>query len=271
MPELNSKKQIARSARGEITPEFLKQYLQYEDQDLLRLLNDGDPRVRTAVAGILGQRRTMDAIPDLCHRLSKEKALYVKIAISDALSRIGIVAIPELSRYIGRIGANQYQSLPEDIFKKWDYPLPRDLVIRSIIRMGAPALDMLNQYLFKINDKAVLSEIIDAIGYISFYSKDRSSFENLMTTLAKNADHALIVWKVIRALQAFPSERTLQVLERFLLDSDVPQHRWEAARSLGQIATKEAAEYLEMAKKDQQDQVREMVESALGYIQDKEK
>jgi HEAT repeat protein len=266
MRKPESRKQTARAARGEISTEFLKQYLQYEDQDLLWLLNDNDSRVRTAAAGILGQRRAMAAIPDLCHRLSKEKALYVKIAISDALSRIGIVAIPELSRYIGMIGANQYQSLPEDIFKKWDYPLPRDLVIRSIIRMGAPALADLNKYLHQINDQAVLSEIIDAIGFISFYSHDQSSCDNLMATLTQYRDQPVLVWKVIRALQAFPNEHTFQVLRSFLFDSPIPQHRWEAARSLGQIGTETAVNYLQKALSDPHQQVRKMAELAINHI-----
>jgi HEAT repeat protein len=260
-----SMKQSARAARGEISTEFLGQYLRYDDRDLQQLLYDDAPQVRTAAAQILGQRRTMAAIPDLCRRLSMEKALYVRMAISNALSRIGIAAIPEMSRYIGTIGVNQYQSLPGDIFKKWDYPLPRDLVIRSIIRMGVPALAYLNKYLLQTDDKAVLSEIIDAIGYISFYSHDQSSCDNLLAVLAQYQDHTVIVWKVIRALQAFPNERVLQVLRSFLFDSPLPQHRWEAARSLGQIGTETAVNYLQ-ALSDPHQQVQKMAELAIKHI-----
>jgi HEAT repeat protein len=265
--DLKLKKQTARKARGEVTIEFTEQFEICTDQDLLALLNNDDSQVRTAAAKILGQRKTLAAIPDLCSRFSVEKALYARIAISNALSRIGVAALPELRKYIGKIGANQHQDLPSDIFKKWNYPCPRDIVIRSIIRMGAPALKELNECL-QTSDETVLGEIIDAIGHISFYSHDQSSFDNLMTIFTKYPHHQVIVWKVIRALQAFPSEQTIHVLRHFLLDSDIPQHRWEAARSLSQIATETAMEYLKMAQYDPHAQVRAMVELSLKHIHD---
>lgn len=262
-PEL--KKQAARKVRGEINVEFTEQFEIYSDQDLLGLLNNDNPQVRTAAAKILGERRSIAAIPALCIQFSHEKALYAKIAISNALSSIGVAALPELVKYIGKTGNNQHLDLPGKIFKKWNYPCPRDIAIRSIIRMGKPALGMLNEFLQTANETE-LSEIIDAIGHISFYSDDQSSLINLMRILTKYQDRKVIIWKVIRALQAFPNQQTLQVLQHFLMNSDIPQFRWEAARSLGQIATKAAEEYLEMAKQDSDDQVRVMVELSLKHI-----
>jgi HEAT repeat protein len=260
-------KRQARKARGEITPEFTKQFEAYSEHDLSALLNDSNPQIRTASAQILGKRRDLVAIPNLCLRLKIEKALYVRLAVSDALSRIGTTAIPEMINYIGKIGGNQYRDLPSDIFQKWDYPLPRDIMIRSIMRMGTPALEELNQYLLK-SDESVVCEIVDAIGHISFYSRDQSSFDNLLRIIAKHRQNELIVWKVLRALQAFPNWRAYKVLKHFLLNGNRPQFRWEAARSLGQIATKEAEEHLEMAKNDSNDKVRAMVQLALKHVHD---
>jgi HEAT repeat protein len=73
---------------------------------------------------------------------------------------------------------------------------------------------------------------------------------------------------VIRALQAFPNQQALQILRDFLFNSDIPQHRFEAARSLGQIATKAAEEYLQMAKNDTDDKVRVMAQLSLKHIHD---
>jgi HEAT repeat protein len=261
----NDLKKIARRKRGEISAEFTFQFALFSDQDLIKKLNDCDPQVRATAATILGERKSRAAIPALCSQFSHEKALYAKIAISNALSSIGVAALPELLKYIGKIGNNQHRDLPREIFKKWNYPCPRDITIRCIIRMGKPALGMLNEFL-QTADETELSETIDAIGHISFYSNDQSSCDNLTGILAKYSNHKVIVWKVIRALQAFPNQQTLQVLKDFLSNSEIPQYRFEAARSLGQIASEETAGYLKMAENDNDAQVRAMVKLSLKHI-----
>jgi len=259
------KKQKAREARGKISPDFVRLFRTLSDQDLVALFQDDDSRLRTAAAQILGQRKAVMAIPDLCRQFAQEKELYTRMALSGALSRIGAAAIPELIPYIGKVGSSQYEDLPSTIFKKWSYPLPRDLVIRCMIRMGVPALAELNSYLFN-RDETLIREVIDGIGHISFYSHDQSSLDNLIKILNQYRDHPVIVWKVIRALQAFPNQENLLVLQHFLFESDIPQHRWEAARSLGQIATKTTIEYLEMARSDADQRVRAMAGLALAHV-----
>ncbi len=264
MDQLEAKRQ-AREGRGEITADFAERFEGYSDQELTAFLDSRNPQIRTAAAQILGKRKVLIAAPDLCFRLKKEKALYVRIAISDALSSIGAAAIPEMLKYVGKIGGNQYQDLPSEIFRKWNYPLPRDVMIRSIIRMGIPALRELNESLFQSGEPEV-SEIIDAIGHISFYSNDRSSFGSLVRIITEYHQNELIVWKVLRALQAFPNPRTYQILKHFLLNGAMPQFRFEAARSMGQIGTKTAEEHLEMVRNDSDDKVRTMVQLSLKHI-----
>jgi HEAT repeat protein len=268
MNEMTLKK-LAREKRGEVTAEFLRQYEAHTDQGLIKLLNDSNPQVRASAAKFLGERRSTVAIPNLCSQFSHEKALYAKIAISNALSSMGGPAIPELLKYIGKIGQNQHQDLPVDIFKKWNYPCPRDITIRSISRIGEPALEKLNEFLSVCNDETLICEVIDAIGHISFYTQDQSSFNNLMRILAKYPGNKVLTWKLIRALQAFPNHQTIEVLHHFLFESGIPQYRWEAARSLGQIATEKAAEYLKMAREDHHAQVRAMVEISLEHLKTK--
>ena len=57
-----------------------------------------------------------------------------------------------------------------------------------------------------------------------------------------------------------------KVLQHFLLNGEIPQFRWEAARSLGQIATKAAEECLGMAKNDSDDRVRAMLDLSMAHI-----
>lgn len=245
MSDTKQQKELARLKRGQVKTEFIKQF------------------------DTLGQRICKAAIPNLCLQLSCEQALYAKIAISNALSSMGAPAIPELLKYIGKIGDNQHDDLPTDIFKKWNYPCPRDIAIRCIIRIGEPVLKDLNEYSLICN-QTELSEIINAIGHISFYEHDLSSFGNLMAILGKyNDNNAVITWRVIRALQAFPTPEAVEVLKDYLLHSNLPEHRWEAARSLGQIVTLDAEKNLKFALQDDNSKVKEMVKMSLQHIRDK--
>ncbi|MCP3659316.1 MAG: HEAT repeat domain-containing protein, partial [Bacteroidetes bacterium] len=168
-----------RKKRGEIDQNYLKDYIKFSNKELLLLINDKDPQKRSVAAKLLGQRKYDDAIFLLCLRLSKEKCLYTKIEISNALANFGTSAIKELIKYIGKIGNNQHKSLPKNIFKKKNYPLPRDIFIRTIIKIGVDALPFLKTLLINKSD-IFLSEIIDAIGYITFYSKDYSLLDDII-------------------------------------------------------------------------------------------
>ncbi|MFA5839023.1 MAG: HEAT repeat domain-containing protein [Candidatus Margulisiibacteriota bacterium] len=103
--------------------------------------------------------------------------------------------------------------------------------------------------------------------YISFYSKDTSSFPVLLETLRKYRSDNLIVWKIVRALQAFPSDESIEVLEDFLLNSKIPALRWEAARSLGQIGTDRCLEILKNSKNGQDALVEKMVRLSIKKIE----
>lgn len=257
-------KDISRQKRGEIDDYFKSQYESFSNDYLIGLLEDTDARVRTAAATVLGERKSLEAINSLCKKLVKEKALYSKIAISEALGNIGVQALPEMTKYIGKIGKNQHKELPEEIFKKWNYPLPRDIVIRTVVKMGKLALSELRNTLLKA-DSNVTAEVIDAIGHISFYTKDHNSLDILIETLYKyeQAMDTVVVWKVLRALQAFPQQVSLKVLRKYFLDSNDPQLRWEAARSLGQLG---AGKILILGMNDPDNRVSKMVKMSLDHI-----
>lgn len=261
-----SQKQHARAHRGEIPPGFEQQFAHESDEHVMALLRHHDAQIRTAAATLLGYRVCHAAIAPLCEGLSDETALYVRIAISEALVAIGKPVVSALIARIGTIGHNRHQSLPTTLFKKWNYPLPRDLAVRTLVKIGPVVLPSLITVLHTASEYYVISEVIDAIGYVTYYSGECRAFDACQQARVTYARHDVILWKLIRAFQAFPTEETVALLREVLLTSSCPQHRWEAARSLGQIGRHGAEQVLHTARSDPHPLVSEMVRRALQHI-----
>jgi len=259
-------KSSGRIARGETTSIGDLRFEKYSDEQLILFLQDKNAQTRTSSAKILGKRKTPKSVKPLCTALKSEKCLYSKIAICNALGDIGKPALPDLIKLIGIIGGNQHTKLPTMIFKKWNYPIPRDIVARTIIKIGNPTLEDLQEIL-RGKNPIVIREALDAIGYISYYSSDHSSLSVLLDTLNRYEDDSIIVWKTIRALGSFPSKESINVLERFLKKSSIPTLRWEAARSLGQIGNDRCKTILETITDEKNKDVCLMVEISLKKIQ----
>lgn len=259
-------KKEARKSRGKITNAYLEDFKNHNVDKLIRGLYSTDPCIRTASARILGLNKEIVAIEDLCRCIKGEKSLYSRIAMSEALGDIGMPSLKYLLEMVGTVGNNQHYKLPENIFRKWNYPLPRDIIIRTIVKLGRPSLEALNDELFNTSDIGVLSEIVDAIGYISYYSKDGKSYNNIISLYKKYKYEKVLVWKVIRALQSFSNAETTDFLTKIMEVSEVPSHRWEAARSLGQIGLESAVKSLELALNDSSENVREMAQLSINKI-----
>ena len=225
------KDQIAKEKRGFTTEIEDSFFVGKSDSELISLLISNDPKERTSSAKILGQRRSQKAIVALCKQLKNEKSLYSKIAISEALGNVGKPAVKELIKYLGTIGNNQHKTLPKKKFNKKSYPLPRDIVARTICKIGKGALADLNNIL-ENGTKKQTSEAIDAVGSISFYCEDKSSFKSLERSLQEYKRDEIIQWKIIRALSAFPNKRSEMILSNILKTSKKPELKWEAERSL---------------------------------------
>ena len=233
---MNKYKELARRKRGQTTIEDDNNYTHLSNTELIKLIADLDPQKRTSAAKILGKRKCIEAIAPLCNQLRVETVLYPKIAISKALGNMGEAALPELIQLIGKIGNNQNKELPSKLFAKKNYPCPRDIVVRTIVKTGKIALKYLTSIL-ESKDTAIVSEVIDAIGYISFYSGDHSSFPMLLNLL-NATDSDIIKWKVLRAFSAFPLKESGDALKYYLTKSNIPALRREAERSLAQVDTK---------------------------------
>lgn len=143
----------------------------------------------------------------------------------------------------------------------WSYPLPRDIIARTICKIGESALEALNSIVVN-GDNQQISEATDAIGFISFYCNNKTSFETLEKTF-QNCSDEVIQWKIIRALSAF--ENSKHLLLNILKTSNKSELKWEAIRSLGLIC-KEVPQELLSAKNDKNKEVKKMAFLAIDKI-----
>lgn len=222
-------------SRGWVDPDTVAQYLDFVPAQLGILLHSHLPFERTLAVKIISIKRIKKFIPELCAVLISEKKLYTKIAISQCLSGFGAHSIKYLIPLLGKIGKNQHKELPSKLFGKNNYPLPRDIAARILIRIGTAALPMLEEVLQNGEDYQK-SEAIDAIGFIAFYEKDKRSLPFLLNLFKKcRGKNDLLEWKIIRAFSAFYTSQTAQILHAIIKNEKNDLIRNEALRSLKQI------------------------------------
>jgi len=210
-------------------------YEHLNDQELIWLLASTVPEERTIAARMLSERMVYDSIPNLIESLQVETKLYARIAISEALTKFGLDALDDLIPLLGTIGDNQYDTIPTKPFEKTSFPLPRDIVARTIARMGKEALLHLELALLKGKREQVL-EVIDAIGFIANNENDFSSFFALNHCFSRFSEDELVQWKIIRAFQTFPQAITF--LNKMKSSSFSDKLKDEAKRSLLKLENK---------------------------------
>ncbi len=113
-------------------------------------------------------------------------------------------------------------------------PLPRDIVARIIIRIGPSALPFLENILHSGTYIQKL-EAIDAISHITFNSNDFRSASTLLNSLKEHSNDEFVVWKIIRAFQAFRSTLIISQLTDIINTNKNTILIKEAKRSLRQI------------------------------------
>lgn len=165
----------------------------------INLLISSIARERTLGARVLENEKTPNTVTHLIKSLKVEKKLYAKIAICNTLCIMDTLAIDSLIDCLGKIGNNQHKTVPDKNFKKDSYPLPRDIAGRTLIRIGEKAIPSLLKHMHT-KDTNVLSELIDTIGYISFYNNITHVFTPLKNCYNLHITDTLIIWKIIRAL-----------------------------------------------------------------------
>lgn len=247
----------ARRKRGFTSEQLVAQYSSSSDEELIVMCGGADAQKRTAAAKLLGARKCGKAVQILCEQLKNESALYSRIAASEALGAIGERAIAGLVALLGRVGRNQHRELPQKGFYKKSYPLPRDMAARTITKIGAQALPALEKIILG-GDKIRALEAIDGVGHIAFYCHDLRSESVLLAAFDRYLSDDLVKWKIVRALQSFPSQQVQQLLMNLIRENCIPQLRWEAVRSLGQTGCGIPAEVLNHAERDAHVEVRAM-------------
>lgn len=121
----------------------------------------------------------------------------------------------QMGTYLGKIGKNQYKEIPQKVSAKKSYPLPRDLIARSLGRMNLCVLPVLMEVL-ESKEVSRISEVLDAIGFMIFYHPEEAVLKNAQAILkvAKEyRENKMIVWKCLICLSAF----SLQEVRAFLL------------------------------------------------------
>jgi len=190
-------------SRGYVTAGEENSFMDLSADERIVLLKSKKAFERTIGARLLFKKDDSSAMEPLFNALRTETKLYTKIEISGSIVSYGKDSVNPLIALLGKIGKNQYKEIPIAQFKKNNYPLPRDISARILIRIGKDALSELVTCL-NSDDSEMLSEAIVAIGFICYYNRNDEALSPMIECFKKNYVNKLIRWKIYRAMSAFP-------------------------------------------------------------------
>lgn len=173
-------------------------------------------------------------IQALLERLCIEKSLYTKLEICSVLEKGDDIVAKLMVEYLGKIGSNQYKELPNRVSKKVSYPLPRDIIARSLARMDKSIFEVLMEVLSS-QEKYKIYEVLDAIGFMIFYNRELASlkaFESIRGILKAYSDDYIIVWKSVMCFSAFSYKESIDILEEIKRTHGNQIIKAEAERSI---------------------------------------
>lgn len=231
----SSKEDLRR--RGYIEDINISDYFSIKSLNLINMIDDKEAYKRTLAIRLLcknNEIKQLDFHRRLLKRLVIEKSLYTKIEICNTLESGEYETLIEMLKYIGKIGNNQYKNLPNTVSKKVSYPLPRDIIARTIAKMNISVLPLL---LEEINACGMLEarELIDAIGFLCFYNKESEieiAIKGLMECYDKYREDNIIRWKIVIALSAFKNKLVDFKLKEIIEVESINIIKKEAERSL---------------------------------------
>lgn len=185
-------------------------------EELNELLESRDAYNRSIAIRILSNNNINDCqlTKKMLEKLSNEKALYTKIEICNYLEKGNQETVKLMIEYLGLIGKNQYKEIPPLPSKKISYPLPRDIIARTLGRMDKNIINLLFEVLEK-KDIYKIREVIDSIGFMIFYNTKLDTLNNF--NIIKNITEEyefdkLTLWKLITCLSAFKREESINLL-----------------------------------------------------------
>ncbi|MBO0453244.1 hypothetical protein [Candidatus Enterococcus murrayae] len=220
---------LQRKKRGWVEDSELAAHKNKAVDELTPLLFSKKASERTLAAKLLPL--TCETSDNLLICLKTEPALYTRLAITEKLESGNQTTALKMIDFLAIIGDNQHRS-PAAPSKKKSFPLPRDLMARSLGRMTPEIFPTLLEAA-DILPLPQLSELIDAIGYMAFYHPALATTENYQRLLQiKNtySNEPLIQWKFLICFSAFPQSKSLLLKEE--------QFAAEAQRSINLLALK---------------------------------
>lgn len=207
--------------RGYIEGDDISEYEEKSKEELIELLNDKIPCVRSSAAKALSLSYDMNEIEIsnvMLEKLKKEEKLYTRIEMGAALERGGEITARQMVQYIGKIGKNQHKELPDRPSKKSSFPLARDFITRSLARMDIKVMPVLIDVLDS-QDEEKVAEILDAIGYMAFYNRRAAKKEyvqKVIDVIETYKNNEVIYWKGILCLSGFPWQIAVDFLENVI-------------------------------------------------------
>lgn len=202
--------------RGKINQSDINKYKDLSNDDLFDMMYSKNAVERTVAVNILSKKYINNIFfaNIILDKLCKEKCLYTRIEICKSLE-MGDTNIARLMiNYLGKIGKNQYLSLPEKVSKKKSYPLPRDLIARTLGKMDTSIFNILLEEAVKENTSI---EIIDAIGYMAYYNEELATENNLykiFNIMTRDIFNKLIIYKITTCLSAFNCNKSIEMLNK---------------------------------------------------------
>lgn len=205
--------------RGYIDSELLNSYISYGEGELASLLNSNLAYERSVAVRLLGEKQNshLKYASSILTLLTKEKRLYTRLEMTHFLEKGDEKTVIMMLPYLGRIGKNQYDKLPKRPSFKVSYPLPRDIIARTLGNMDGKYLPLLLEVLKK-GTLIQKREVLDAIGFMLFYQKNYATKGNLITILdffGANTD-SIMRWKLLILLSAFPFDENKQFLKSYM-------------------------------------------------------
>lgn len=220
----------ALQKRGFSTPQEIERFRHLSQQKLKALLSSPNAVERTISASLLIPNDPQ-IVNDLLQQLSKEVCLYPKIAICECLQKGNSLVAEQMIPYLGKIGSNQYKVAPKRSSSKKSYPLPRDIIARALGKMEHAVLPLAKA--LEEKDEAIVSEALDAFGFLIFYHQKYAAQSNLSYILSivnRFSENNLILWKALTCLSAFPLPESICVLQQYVSSDNILAE--EAKRSL---------------------------------------
>ena len=196
---------------------------------LLDLVRHGTPSQKSAACECI-DINDKDAAKLILDHLCQEQHLYTRIALCECLERGNQECAQEMCEYLGKIGSNQHKVLPEKVSLKKSYPLPRDLIARSLGKMEPSIFPVLLRELDR--DLCEVRELIDAIGFMVFYNQELVSDDvaQRLIKLLKDTTDDVLMWKILLCFSAFPLPQVHKILQDYAKQDGVIA--LEAMRSL---------------------------------------